>query len=401
MPGRKKRTLPKLCTHKASGLDYVWLDGKRHYLGKTDDPKTIAKYHRAIAEYLAVGSAPTGKASVTTVADLFDRYLVSMKQEWFGSDGKPAERLLQQEEPLLRRLSANYGDLAANDFGPMALIAIRKGMIAKEWKRSTINDRIKIIQKVFRVGVSLQLVNTSTYEALRTVRGLTKRQVSSAQESQKVKAAPKRHIDKIIPLVSPQVAAMMLIQFYSAARAGEVIIMRPQNIDRSLKVWRFRPTNHKTDRHDSREDVKEVYLGPESQKILDPFLLNRPADAFIFSPFEAAVEMRCRRTVNRKTPISYGNRPGKGSKKNPKCRPGEKYTTGSYRKAIRRACEKAGIPIFTPHQIRHTAATRIEGAIGKQASSAMCGHKDPRQNERYIKRKEVEREALKAAEHLG
>ena len=35
------------------------------------------------------------------------------------------------------------------------------------------------------------------------------------------------------------------------------------------------------------------------------------------------------------------------------------YTTGSYRRAIHRVCEKVGIPKWSPNRIRHTAATEI------------------------------------------
>ena len=47
---------------------------------------------------------------------------------------------------------------------------------------------------------------------------------------------------------------------------------------------------------------------------------------------------------------------------------------GSYRKAIRRACLKAGVPIWHPHQLRHTAATSIRSQFGLEVAQAVLGH---------------------------
>jgi integrase len=50
------------------------------------------------------------------------------------------------------------------------------------------------------------------------------------------------------------------------------------------------------------------------------------------------------------------------------------YDGGAYRKAIRRACKKLGIPIWFPHQLRHSAASEIRRRYGLEASQAILGH---------------------------
>ena len=52
------------------------------------------------------------------------------------------------------------------------------------------------------------------------------------------------------------------------------------------------------------------------------------------------------------------------------------YTVGSYRKAIRRACLKANVPIWHPHQLRHTAATNIRCQFGLEVAQAVLGHSE-------------------------
>jgi site-specific recombinase XerD len=47
-----------------------------------------------------------------------------------------------------------------------------------------------------------------------------------------------------------------------------------------------------------------------------------------------------------------------------------------YRRAIRRACEKAGLPIWHPNQLRHLRGTEIRKGFGLEASQAVLGHAD-------------------------
>ncbi len=54
----------------------------------------------------------------------------------------------------------------------------------------------------------------------------------------------------------------------------------------------------------------------------------------------------------------------------------DRYDVTSYRQAIERACEKAGVPAYKPNQIRHTVGTKIRREIGLEASSAVLGHGD-------------------------
>jgi integrase len=42
--------------------------------------------------------------------------------------------------------------------------------------------------------------------------------------------------------------------------------------------------------------------------------------------------------------------------------------------AIRRACVKAGVPIWSPLQLRHNAATAIRARFGLEAAQEIMGH---------------------------
>ena len=80
----------------------------------------------------------------------------------------------------------------------------------------------------------------NVYHALATVGGL-RRGRCSARESKDVKPAPRELIEAVKPYVSEQVWAMIRLQRFTAARAGELAIMRPCDVDRDGKVWVYTP----------------------------------------------------------------------------------------------------------------------------------------------------------------
>ena len=84
--------------------------------------------------------------------------------------------------------------------------------------------------------------------------------------------------------------------------------------------------------------------------------------------------MLAKRTAERRTPLSCGNRPGTNRKRSPKRKPGAKYSTDSYRRAIHRACDAAKVERWSPNQLRHTAGTEIRAKFGLEAAQVVLGH---------------------------
>ena len=78
----------------------------------------------------------------------------------------------------------------------------------------------------------------------------------------------------------------------------------------------------------------------------------------------------------------------------PKRPPRDRYEDAAINRCIRRACEKAGIPRWTPLQLRHAAGTEARSVGGGlDAAQARLGHKNANITQVYA---EVSRE--KAAE---
>jgi integrase len=62
--------------------------------------------------------------------------------------------------------------------------------------------------------------------------------------------------------------------------------------------------------------------------------------------------------------------------KNPKQEFGECYDFHGYRKAVYRACDRAGVPRWFPYQLRHTGITLIGLEHGVEAAQHTAGHRD-------------------------
>jgi integrase len=54
---------------------------------------------------------------------------------------------------------------------------------------------------------------------------------------------------------------------------------------------------------------------------------------------------------------------------------GQRYTTMSYGHAIAKACQRAGVPRWYPHQLRHNAATWLRKEFGLEVARVVLGHR--------------------------
>jgi hypothetical protein len=127
---------------------------------------------------------------------------------------------------------------------------------------------------------------------------------------------------------------LIQLQLHTAARGGELLKLRAIDIDTTGNVWLYHPTDHKTAHHGHK---RTIYLGPQAQSIVHEFMINRPVDAYLFSPREAEAE----RHVHAKTHRRPNHKPN--LKKTSRVI-GDYYTRDSYRRCIARACKQANTP---------------------------------------------------------
>lgn len=401
---RPPAEVPPLRIHKASGRGYAHIDGKRYYLGKYGDPETREAYARLIAEWTACDRRLPHRAGddlrIVELCDAFNAYA----ENYYRRPDRTPTAEVGNFKRINAELIALYGRTPAREFGPMQLLAVRGRFVAKGWSRGGVNRGVNSIRHVFKWAVSRQLVTVSVLEALQTVESL-RRGRTEARESPAVKPVAMEHVNAIQEHVSRQVWALVQLQLFTGARAGELLGIRPVDLDKTGKVWVYRPTWHK---NAHRGQDRTIYIGPKGQEVIRPFLGGRAVDAPLFSPAEANAERRIELHKKRETPLSCGNKPGTNRRRNPQVKPGPVYTTGTYRRAIARGCDAvneriianaskadaphepqlrlATIPHWHPHQLRHTAATLLEREFGIDTAAIILGHSSPVMTRVYAER---------------
>jgi len=363
----KPDVVPPFRVHKATGQGYVNLDGRRVYLGRADMPEAKRKYAREIVEWTANGGRRSVPQAELTVIELVNAFRRRCEAE--SIDKRELDHLRSAWTPIVDL----YGETPAAAFGPLKLKAVRERLIVcgkRPRTRQYVNRLVERIRFIFKWAVGAQLVPVAVYQALQVVPGL-KRGKTDAAESEPVKPVPDAHIDAIRPYLSRQVAALIDLQLLTAARPGELVIMRPIDIDMTGKVWTYTPPTHKTA---YRGHKRAIYLGPKAQEVVRPFLAGRAVEAFLFSPAEAVAEQREDRHAECKTPMSCGNKPGSNVKRHPRKQPGDRYDSRSYYGAVQYACKRAGIDPWHPYQLRHNAATALRKQFGVDVAATLLGH---------------------------
>lgn len=392
----RKRSEPVLRLHKASGRAYATFDGRRIYLGDYGSAESRETFDKLLVRWLGNGrklpevDAPTVAASAVCVASEPPQHTTSVSELVLAFLDEKKETSRDAEtgrvsseygcyraavEPLLRLFGAEL----AVDIGPKKLAVVRDLFIEKGLARTTINDQVRRIRSIWRWAVAQEIVPVDSYERLRALSGL-RRGKSRAREPEKRRPVSRADVDAVLPCLSGPIRAMVEVMWWTGARVGEVVQMRMCDVDRSGPVWLFRPASHKTE-HRGHDRV--IPLGPRAQGVLGPFLRLDP-EAFLFSPLRAESERNETRSAGRETRRWPSHEPARRrARRGRPRRYRDSYTADTVRRAITRACKRLSIPAWTPHMLRHAAATRLRCEIGLEAARAVLGHKSPDMTAHY------------------
>ncbi|MEE9296080.1 MAG: site-specific integrase [Phycisphaerae bacterium] len=363
MPHNKLPRTPSLRHHKATGQGFVELNGRRMYLGVYGRRETQERYHQLIAEWIANGRELPIAPDQITVVEMVARFWKHALRYYRRPDGAPSDEI-GNFRIALRPLVSLYGNTEAGRFGPKALKAVRQRMIDSGNSRGYINKNVQRTKSLFKWAVAEELIPPSVYQSLQAVPGL-KRGRSEARETAAIKPVPEAHIDVVHPYASRQVWAMVQLQLLTGARAGELVGLRPIDLDTGGAVWSCTPPAHKTAHHGHR---RVILFGPRAQRVLQPFLAGRAVTDYLISPQEAEAERYAKATIHRRP----------DQKPNPRRTDrtlGDCYTVCSYRRAIHRACEDAGVPRWSPHRLRHNTASRLRRDYGIDTAQTILGHR--------------------------
>jgi integrase len=368
------RRVPSYRHHKPSGQAVVTLDEKDFYLGPWNSKASRREYDRLTGEWLANGRRLPASlcASQLTITELAACYW-EFAQTYYVKNGEPSGQLpgIRVSMRILRQL---YGHLQVHEFGPLSLRALQQHMIELDHSRRYINDNCARVKRAFKWGVSRELVPSHVHEALTTVPGL-KRGRSKAREAAPVLPVSEADFLATLPELPGVVRAMVELQRLTGCRPGEVCLVRPCDVDRSGDVWCYVPLSHKTEHHNRQ---RRIYVGPRAAEILRPWLVRGHA-TYCFSPQESA---RSEKSHHYGPALSLAER----AQLPRPSRRGDHYTKDSYRRAIVRACGRAGVESWSPNQLRHSCATQLRRRYGLEAAQTILGHSNADVTQVYAER---------------
>jgi integrase len=413
---RRLDKVPSYCRHQATGQAVAYFGREEHYLGPYGSKESLALHARLLERFRFGGLDAVRRAHAEgdfTVLDLVAAFI-----PWARARYTKAPQEMSAFGVATRRLLRLYEDTPVKEFGPLALQTVRSMMVQEGLCRSTVNAAVHRIRRIWRWGVRNQLVHESHWRALTAVPALAEGE-EGVRESEPVSPASWRQVRAVLRHAPQTVRVMAKLQMLTGMRPGEVVQLRPLDIQRLPEGWLFRPPQHKTK---SRNKQRVVQIGPRAQALLEPLLGDDPA-AYVFKPGRAVELYQVRRRYCGTRPAAHdpARRATLRRKRGTRSRAFEiKYSVGVYRTAIRRACEHVwplpahlarakGEPakvwrlrlgpeawegvaawrrkhLLHPHQLRHSFATRVGNRYGEEEAQILLGHSRLQTTGIYVQR---------------
>jgi len=402
MGRRKSGEAPQVRFHAHSGQARVRINGKVIYLGPYGSPEANAAYHRLLAEWHANAGtvvvpestavpkrrrrppveapdpqpppAPTG----LTVAEVCVLWVADCEKRYTRKDGTTSSTI-HECRMIVRAIEAD-GAMPAAAFKAKALVAVQRRLVAEGRPRTTVNRMVKGIRRLFRWATVNEYVPDGLVHALEAVDPLRPGQ-TAAPELDPVTDVADTLVDKTLAVMHRVPRDLIRFVRLVGCRPGEACLIRPCDVDTAAPVWRWTLPKHK---NAWRGHGRVVLVGPKAQAVLRPYLQRRP-ESYCFSPFESERE-RLRYLGRREVAARLAM-----------CK--EHYSVSSLRCAIKRACKRAKVPVWTAMQLRHTAATEAREAFGLDAAQARLGHRTAQITQVYASLSE--RRAAEVATALG
>lgn len=410
---------PSAVHHKSRNQDVLFLrdeSGKRRmvYLGKHGSPEVARRYREVLAAHLAGKPLPSARAPAPSsawpsIAQLVAAFLLHAERYYRDAEGR-VSREVTNYRLALRFLLRFHRDTPTDGFCVSDLTRIRDAIVDDEFGhkldangrpipgsgkrrcRNYVNACVRRIKQVLRWGTTQRLVPGGVWHELSALSGLSIGRCG-VRESKPVEAVPWSLVEATLPHLTPTLRAAVLVQWHSGMRAAEVLAMTRRQLDTSGPQWIYRPLRHKGS-WKGRERV--VALGPKSQEELRPYVTLDP-DAAIFNPATSWSEFRGQKRLKRRTAPTSQMRQRDARVTESKC--GGFFDVATYRRAIHRACDRAEVPRWSPHRLRHAAGTRLVLNEGIEAARAALGHADARMTRRYSTAADAELATAVAARH--
>jgi integrase len=347
--------------HSASGKARTTVNGKRVYLGEYNSPESKAAFEKIIADWEAAHAERKPTVNVElTVTRLAVLFLQHAEVE-YRREGKPTGETANFRHAL-QAMNHLFHGVRVIDFGPKKLKQLQQQLVDDGLAQQTINGRIRRIKQVFDWGVSEELVSVNVAQALRSVHGLRAGKTAAPAPEPKGPVS-ENHINAIRPFLTKPVWGLIQFMLLTGCRPSEAVALKWSEINTDKRIWTYSPKHHKTT-HKGKKRI--IVIGPQGQLLLNSFREMSRSD-FVFDP-QVGFEEFVRRAYGEKAKAR---------------RVGDCYTKHGLNTAVRNACDKAGIPRWSPGQLRKTRATQARQQGDLETAQQVLGHSSKQTTERH------------------
>jgi len=390
MGRRHVDALPAMRLHSRSGNARVRIGGTECWLGPWGSAEARLRYDELVAAWIASGrksveaAAPPAAPAPTipepvelptsadvTVGELARAWIASIERERGGKHRRASNwNGAIAAARALRPVAA----MPAKDFGPRALQDVRRRLVdtpilrkrrlpdgtetteAIPRSRRYVNDTVGRIRQLFNWAVGLELIPPERAYALSRIRALP---IGQGRETDRRTEVTAEVVNATLPHLTDEVRALVLFIRWTACRPSEAARLRMCDVhDTDRPIWRYRPPMHKTAH---RGQFRDVPIGPQARAILEAHAKGQADDEYVFDPRRSLA-----RVVSNGATIKL--------RRKPSSRVGNVFTSDAIRVAIQRAAAAAGVPAWTPYQLRYLRLREIRRDYGPEAARATAGH---------------------------
>lgn len=292
------------------------------------------------------------------LSELIQLYNQHAQRYYRKPSGRPTSEA-SSVEMALRPLLLTAGQLPADQVNAQTIAAARRWLLENTDNcRKTVNAKVGRMVRMFAWAADPEqsLIDPLVLARVRATRPLQYGR-TPARETPGLDAVPRSAVTDLLAalfeplsdgrMVSPAIArsrrrlaTMVELQLETGMRSGELCSMSCETLSRRGSALLYQPTEHKTEHRGRRRLVLIVGAG---ERLLTRWLADQR--------------------------ISSG--------------PVFALTPSAYRQSIQRQLKRAGLPRWTPHQLRHAMAVQTRSEHGLDVVQALLGHASPRTSEIY------------------
>ena len=378
---RPRKVAARYLQHACGRARAIWNDanGRRVRLlpGAFNSAESLQAFARLQLELSSSAEKPVESLDGPTVVEVLAPYLRHASDYYGPCAG------LEATKTAVKTVRELYGMTPVALFGPKKLAAVREAYFRKGWSRPYINSQIGKIIRAFKWAVSEELAPATVYQALKAMPPLRRGHCDAPEPEPREPANPE-HVAATLPFLPHHVRAVIELLRHTGMRPSEVCRMTLEQIDRHGAIWIYRPTKHKNAHRGHR---RMVALGAAARAVIEAHLAARTfGDAEpLFSPRRQREDRFAEMRAKRKTKVQPSQVSRKKATGTGKRLPGERFNANAIGHAVGKACQKAGVPLWSPYQLRHLKGAELREKFSLEHVRAALGHSHAAMSAHYDK----------------